>query len=354
MPIRVALVGYGLAGTAFHAPYLAAHPGLELAAIVTGDPERRARADREHPSAARFERAEQIVEHREAFDLAVIASPNATHVPLAMVMLDAGLSVVVDKPLARTADGARMLYERADERGLMLTPFQNRRWDGDFLTVQRLIRERALGHVFRFESRFERWRAVPKPRWCTPNAAANAEGIIYDIGAHLVDQAIALFGPVRDLFASWSRVHPDVTVPDDASITLTHASGVRSQLVMSAVAGQSGPRMSVYGARGAYIKHGLDVQEDAARAGRAPSDPGWGEEPELAWGTLGTGDRITTVPTERGNYMGFWDAVVDCLDRGAPAPIPSEQAIAVIDVLDRASVDGWQALRTARRGPSPS
>lgn len=337
MPIRVALIGYGLAGTAFHAPYVAAHPELELAAILTTDPERRARAAREHPAATLLDRAEQIIERRDALDLVVIASPNATHVPLAMVMLDAALAVVVDKPLARTAEGARMLYERANARGVMLTPFQNRRWDGDFLTVKRLLRDGSLGDVFRFESRFERWRAVPKPRWCTPDAAANAEGIIYDIGVHLVDQAIALFGPVEDMFATSDCVHPDVRVPDDATIALTHASGVRSHLVMSATAGQSGPRMSVYGARGAYIKYGLDVQEDAARAGGKPSDARWGEEPESMWGTLGSGATVARVPTERGNYMAFYDAVVNCLEHGAPPPIPPNEAIAVIDILEQAS-----------------
>lgn len=337
MPPRVALIGYGLAGTAFHAPFIAAHPELELAGIVTSDPERRARAQREHPRAKLFDRAEQIIEERDGLDLVVIASPNATHVPLAMVMLDAGLSVVVDKPLARTAEGARMLYERANARGVMLTPFQNRRWDGDFLTVKRLIGEDRLGDVFRFESRFERWRAAPKPRWCTPDAAVNAEGIIYDIGAHLVDQAIALFGPVKDVFATSDCVHPDVQGPDDATISLTHVSGVRSHLVMSAVAGQSGPRMSVYGSRGAYIKYGLDVQEDAARAGGKPTDAHWGNEPESMWGTLGAGTDTERVPTERGNYMAFYDAVANCLKNGAPPPIPPSEAIAVIEILEQAS-----------------
>ncbi|HVX40006.1 MAG TPA: Gfo/Idh/MocA family oxidoreductase [Gemmatimonadaceae bacterium] len=337
MPLHVALIGYGLGGATFHAPYIAAHPDLVLDAIVTADPDRRERARREHPSAALLDRVEQIVERRDAFDLVVVASPNATHVPLAMVLLDAGLSVVVDKPLARTADGARMLYERARARGVMLTPFQNRRWDGDFLTVRRLLAEARLGEVFRFESRFERWRATPKPRWCTPDAVANAEGIIYDIGAHLVDQAIALFGPVREMHATSSRVHPDVRVPDDAAIALTHAAGVRSHLVMSATAGQSGPRMSVYGARGAYIKYGLDVQEDAARAGGKPTDAHWGEEPEAMWGTLGVGAEITRVRTERGTYLGFYDAVASCLARGGPPPVAPDEAIAVIEILENAS-----------------
>jgi len=191
--------------------------------------------------------------------------------------------------------------------------------------------------VFRFESRFERWRAAPKPRWCTSDAAANAEGIIYDIGSHLVDQAIALFGLVQEMSATSSRVHPHVQVADDATISLTHASGVRSHLVMSAIAGQSGPRMSVYGSRGAYIKHGLDVQEDAARAGARPTDPRWGEEPESMWGTLGAGDDLERVRTERGNYAGFYAAVVECLTNGREAPVREEEAIAVIEVLERAA-----------------
>ena len=164
-PLRVALIGYGLAGSAFHAPFIAAIPDFRLAAIVTRSPERRAQALRDHPGVSLFESADELWSRPDEFDVAVIAAPNKAHVPLGLAALDAGLPVVVDKPLATSAAEGRTLVDAAHERGLMLTVFQNRRWDGDFLTVRRLLSEDALGRVLRFEARFERWRPDVGSGW---------------------------------------------------------------------------------------------------------------------------------------------------------------------------------------------
>ncbi len=239
---RVGLIGYGIAGAVFHAPLIDATPGLDLAAIVTGDAGRQEQAPGTYPTAAIFADTAKLWEHASGLDVIVIASPNRTHFPLALEALSAGLNVVIDKPMAPTAAEGRQLIDAAGQRGLMLTVFQNRRWDGDFLTVHRLLREGKLGTPLRFESRFERWRPVPKSGWREHGAPEEAGGLLYDLGSHLIDQALVLFGPASHVYAELDRRRSSVEVDDDAFVALTHVSGVRSHLFMSAVAANSGDR----------------------------------------------------------------------------------------------------------------
>jgi predicted dehydrogenase len=334
--LRVGLIGYGLAGAAFHAPLIDAVPGLRLAAIVTRDAERRAQAARAHPGARLVDAAERLWEGTDRPDLVVVATPNRTHVPLARAALEAGLPVVVDKPLAATPDEARDLAVDARRRGLLLTVFQNRRWDGDFLTVRRLVADGALGAVHRVESRFERWRPTPKPGWRERGAPEEAGGILYDLGSHLVDQALVLSGPVTRVYAELDRRRPGVEVDDDAFVALTHPSGVRSHLHMSAVAAQPGARMRLLGSRAAYTKLGLDVQEDALRRGERPDRPGWGEEPAERWGVVGAGDELRPVRPEPGAYQAFYASLVTALRDGAPPPVNPEDAVAGLEVIEAA------------------
>lgn len=333
--IRVGVIGYGMAGRVFHAPLIAATPGMRVAAIVTADAGRAAQAAADHPDAAVVDSAGRLWERADELDLVVVATPNRTHAPLARAALAAGLPVVIDKPFAVTADEGRALIEEADRRGLMLTVYQNRRWDGDFLTLQRLMRNGALGDVHRFESRFERWRPAPKGGWREHGDPAEAGGLLYDLGSHLVDQALVLFGPVTHVYAELDRRRPGVEVDDDAFVALEHASGVRSHLWMSHVDADDGLRMRVLGSRAAYVKHGLDVQEAALRGGWTPG-PDWGEEPEAAWGRLGAGDQWTSVATERGAYPEFYARVAACLRDGAPPPVDPADAVAALNVIHAA------------------
>jgi predicted dehydrogenase len=330
------MIGYGLAGSAFHAPVLQAVPGLRLAAVVTSDPGRAAAVADRGDGVVVLPDADALWQRADTLDAVVIASPNRTHVPLALAALDAGLHVVVDKPLAATAADARLLCDAADRAGRLLTVYQNRRWDGDFLTLRRLMAEGVLGDVLRYESRFEKWRPAPKPGWRESDDPRDAGGILYDLGSHLVDQALVLFGPVRTVYAELDRRRPGVLVDDDAFVALTHESGVRSHLWMSAVAGQSAPRMRVLGSRGTWTKRGVDVQEAALRAGRAPQDPHWGEEPESAWGVLGAGEETRPVPTEPGDYRRFYAALVAAVRHGAPPPVDPRDAIASLQILEAA------------------
>jgi predicted dehydrogenase len=334
---RVALIGYGLGGAVFHAPLVAAVDGLELAAIVTRNEERRARAQREHPQAALLASAHEVWERAENLDVVVVASPNRLHVPLARAAIAAGLAVVVDKPLAASAGEGRKLLGAAQERNILLTVFQNRRWDGDFLTLRHLIAEDALGSVLRFESRFERWRPKLRGGWRESAAPEEAGGLLYDLGSHLVDQALVLFGPAVQVYAELDARRHGGEVDDDAFVALTHGSGVRSHLWMSAAAAQPGPRLRVLGDRAAYVKHGLDVQEEQLLAGSRPGDPGWGEEPEERWGRLGEDD-VRLVPTTPGAYARFYESLVAALRGEAPPPVDPAEAIRTLDVLGAARI----------------
>ncbi|WP_431676815.1 Gfo/Idh/MocA family oxidoreductase [Kitasatospora sp. KL5] len=340
--LRVGLVGYGLAGAAFHAPLIATTPGLRLEAVVTADPERREQLHRDHPQARAVDTAEQLLADPGALDLLVVASPNRSHVPLARAALEAGLPVVVDKPLAATAAEAAELADLAEARGLLLTVFQNRRWDTDFRTVQQLLADGALGTVHRYESRFERWRPELKDGWRESADPADAGGILYDLGSHLVDQALTLFGPATHVYAEVDTRRLGARVDDDAFVALTHTSGVRSHLWMGALTGQLGPRLRVLGDRSAYSVHGMDPQEDALRAGQRPG-PGWGEVAEAGRGLLGTEDGTAPHPSLPGDYPAFYAGVVRALREGGPAPVDPRDAVAALAVLEaarRSSTEG--------------
>lgn len=334
--VRVALIGYGLAGEFFHAPLIATTPGMRLSAVVTSNPERSASAVRAHPEVRVFPTSDALWDAASELDLVVVATPNRTHVPLTLRALDLDLAVVVDKPFAPSAADGRRLIEEAERRGLLLTVYQNRRWDGDFLTLQRLLREERLGEVRRFESRFERWRPVPKAGWRQDVDPAAAGGLLYDLGSHLIDQALVLFGPVQQVYAEMDHRNSGTGVDDDTFVALTHLSGVRSHLWMSTVAAQEGPRLRVLGSRAAYTKFGLDVQEAALRDGAWPDQAGWGEDTPERWGRLGAGEEVEAVRTEAGAYPEFYRAVHRALRHGAPAPVDPADAVTTLEIIEAA------------------
>ncbi|MGX1542871.1 Gfo/Idh/MocA family oxidoreductase [Streptomyces adustus] len=346
-PLRVGLIGYGLAGSVFHAPLIAATEGLVLDTVVTSNPERQEQARKEFPDVRVAANAEELFDRSADLDLVVIASPNKTHVPFATAALKSGLPVVIDKPIAGTAAEARELAALAEERGLLLSVFQNRRWDNDFLTLRKLIADGELGDVWRFESRFERWRPQLKGGWRESGDPAEIGGLLYDLGSHVVDQAIVLFGPVTQVYAESDVRRAGAAADDDTFIALTHASGVRSHLYVSATTAQLGPRFRVLGSQAGYVKHGLDPQEAALREGERPG-AGWGTEPEPLWGRLGSGESPLSgggdaVPTLPGDYPAYYAAVAKALTDGGPNPVTALEAAAALDVLEA-------ARRSARDG----
>ncbi|MET8778629.1 Gfo/Idh/MocA family oxidoreductase [Nocardia sp. NPDC004654] len=331
--LEVAVVGYGLAGAVFHAPLIAAEPRMRVAAVVTGSAERAEQARRAHDGVRVLPDVDALFEDIRGIDLVVVATPNRTHAPLAARALDAGIPVVVDKPFAVTVDEAEEVVAHAERVGVALSVFQNRRWDGDFRTVRELVESGGLGAVRRFESRFERWRPVPKGGWREIGTAADGAGILFDLGSHLVDQALTLFGPVRSVYGELDRRRPGIQTDDDVFLALTHENGVRSHLWMSAVAPQLGPRFRVLGADAGYVTYGLDPQEDALRAGRDPREDDWGTVESERWGLLGAEPDLAPHPTLAGDYPAFYAEMAAAILDGAPVPVDPRDAVAALRVL---------------------
>ncbi|MFL5886994.1 MAG: Gfo/Idh/MocA family oxidoreductase [Thermoleophilaceae bacterium] len=327
--VRVGLAGFGLAGRVFHAPLIEATDGLRLAAVVTS---RRDEVARAHPHA---DVVSSVDELWGRCDVVVVATPNRTHVPIAREAVRHGLPVVVDKPLAVNAAAGEELVRDADRRGVPLTVFQNRRLDGDFLTVRTLLRDGTLGEVIRFDSRFERFRPVVDPAvWREQGAAAEGGGVLLDLGPHLVDQALQLFGPAECVYGEVEARRDGAQADDDAFVALTHASGVRSHLWMSAVAPLHGPRFAVSGLAAGLAIDGLDVQEPQLRDGMQPGDPAFGMSDQPARLVDADGER--PVPVERGDYVAFYRGVVDWLAADRPPPVEPSDAVAALRVLDAA------------------
>ena len=330
--LRVGVAGFGLAGQVFHAPLIAAVEGLELATILTSSPERQARARAAYPEARVVAAQDELW---DGLDLLVVAAPNRAHVPLGLAAVERGVAVVVDKPLAPSAAEAERLIEAAEGAGVPLTVFQNRRFDGDFLTLRKLVDDGVLGDLLRFESRFERFRPEVGPGWRELADAAEGGGLLLDLGAHLVDQARELLGPPLRVYAEIDVRRPGAQVDDDVFLALEHPGGARSHLWMSAVAPLHGPRFRASGTRAGFATDGLDPQEPQLSEGLRPGDAGYGVgQPGLVSGVGGSEE----LPLERGAYERFYEAAVPWLRSGAAPPV---------DPLD--SLAGLRVLETARR-----
>lgn len=336
--IRVGLLGYGLAGSAFHAPFIATTPGLRLTSVVTSSSERGEAVRARYP-ATRVDADVDTLLGTGDVDLVVVATPNDSHVPLARRALEAGLDVVVDKPVAPSAEQARGVQALADEVGRIVTVFQNRRWDTDYLTLRSLLDAGSLGEVRRYESRFESWSPVAKGGWRESGDPGQAGGLLFDLGAHLIDQSVQLFGPVATVYAEADVRRAGVGAVDDVFVALHHADGVRAHLWMSKVAAHLGPRMRVLGSEAAFLVEGLDPQEPALRAGRTPGDIGWGlPEREMA---LVRGEVATPVPAVPGAYGAFYALVEQAVRDGSAPPVTVAEAAYVLDVIAaaQASID---------------
>lgn len=354
-PIRTAVLGYGLAGRVFHCPFVSAVPGLELTAIV------QRRGDEAH---AAYPQARILRSADEAFadpsiDLIVVGTPNITHTELATAALKADKHVVVDKPLAPTSSEARTLIELATNQGRILAPFHNRRFDGDFLTVKKLLAEGTIGRVAEIVSRFDRFRPIKRPNsW--KEEGGQFSGVLYDLGPHLFDQAVALFG-VPDRITATVRHDRDNTDVDDAFVATLdydnvrlngqptgHALHYECRATMLGAAPQ--PRFIVNGTNGSYVKRGVDPQEPAilntpARPPRMDSPDPWLPEPEAAWGTLTICTQqqepvqvhSTQFQTETGDYRRFYANVRDAILGKAELAIPSEAGFINLRLLELAA-----------------
>jgi predicted dehydrogenase len=339
--IGVAVVGFGLAGQVFHAPFVSAVPGLKLEAIVQRKGDAAAKA---YPK-ARILRSFEEALGDASIQLIVVGTPNETHFALGKQALLAGKHVVIDKPFAGTSEEAKELQELAEKGNLILAPFHNRRWDGDFLTVRKLLSEDAVGRLVTFESHFDRFR--PMPRENTWKEGANlANGLLFDLGPHLVDQALALFG-VPDGITASVRKDRDVTgIEDTFDITLEYPR-LRAHCRSSMLACDAAPRFLLHGTKGSFKKWGLDPQEPTLLSGAKVPRLGEGEwlaEPEAHWGTLTVAPvpadpatlTRTQVKTELGDYRGYYANVRDAINGAAKLAVTPEDGYRVIRLLEMA------------------
>ncbi|WP_028917515.1 oxidoreductase [Pseudoxanthomonas sp. J35] len=328
--IEVALVGYGLAGRVFHAPLIEATPGLHLHTVVSSEPAKvHDRLPQVHvlpePVAAFAEPAIQLV---------VLATPNDTHAPLALQALAAGKHVVVDKPFALDTAQAQAMAEAARRHGRVLAVFHNRRWDADFLALRGLLQAGALGEVAEFHSHFDRFRPQVPDRW--RDRAGPGSGLWYDLGPHLVDQALQLFGTPLAVHADLGMQRDGANAVDYFHVQLRYPR-LRAVLHAGSLVPGHGLRFAVHGSGGSWIKHGLDPQEDALRAGHIPGGPDWGRDPRP--GTLlrvqpDGSVREEASPTPPGDYLAYYAQLRDAIADGAPLPVSVEDALATIRVIE--------------------
>jgi predicted dehydrogenase len=326
--LHVALIGYGYAGRTLHAPLIAATPGLALGTVVSSDPAK-VRADL--PDMRVLSTAEQAFAD-PAVDLVVIATPDPLHAPQAVAALRAGKHVVVDKPFASTLAEAEIVVAEATRAGRVLSVFHNRRWDSDHLTLRRLLAEGTLGEIVHYESHFDRFRPDVLDRWRERPGA----GLWRDLGPHLVDQALQLFGPPVSVQADLARQRPGAIAPDWFHVLLRYHR-LRVILHGSVLTPVPGPRLIVHGTRGSFVKHGLDGQEDALKAGARPGGPGWGVDPRPGvLHRVAADGRVAEVPFESvpGDHRAFYDGVRNHVAGRAPNPVPPGEAIAVMALLE--------------------
>ncbi|MCY1020964.1 oxidoreductase [Pyxidicoccus sp. MSG2] len=329
MTVRVALLGHGFAGRTFHAPLIRAVQGLELRVVASSQPEN---VQARLPGVTVVASARDAATHPDV-DLVVIATPNESHAPLAEAALRAGKHVVVDKPFTVTVAEARALCALAEERGRLLSVFHNRRWDSDFLALRALLADGALGRVTHVESRFDRFRPEVRPRW--REQAQPGAGVWFDLGPHLVDQSLQLFGLPDTVAAALGRHREGAQVDDWCQVTLAYP---RRHVVLQAsmlVAGGL-PRFAVHGTKGSWLKHGLDTQEDGLRADVLPGAPGWGEDPSPGRLTDGATGSVRTTVAPPGDYRRYYSGLRDALEGRGPNPVTPAQALAVMSVLEAA------------------
>lgn len=335
MSIRTAVIGFGVSGAIFHAPFLAHDPAYSLDFVVTGNDERAARARASYPDVKVLPDVPALLDRARDVDLVVVATPPATHTAMATAAMDGGLHVVVDKPFATSSEAATTLVEHARKRDRLLTVYQNRRWDGDFRTVCELAKSRELGRVHTFESRFESWKPQGASGWKAATSVSDGGGILFDLGTHLLDQVRQLFGPIEDLWADVVTRGSNGT-DDETMVVLRHTSGARSRLYMSGFAALPAPRFHVLGSRAGCTIWGLDPQEDMLRGGASPGDEGFGVRDQQHWATVGTPGNERRVRPQRGDYGGFYAQLQKALAGTADAPVDPSDAVEVLRLIERA------------------
>lgn len=326
--LNVGLVGFGFAGQVFHAPVISVVEGLRLAAVARRSGDR----DPRYPEAEFVRSLDELL--TRPIDLVVIATPNTTHAPIAKQCLLAGKHVVIDKPFATTAAEAEELIPIAEARRVLLSVYQNRRYVGDFVTVRKLLNENALGRVTLYESHFDRFRPALRPgSW--RERPLPGSGLWFDLGAHLLDQVLVLFG-IPEAVSADIRIERDGAAVDDAADVTLHYSGMRAMLRISMLAAAPGPMFNVRGTKGSFVKYGLDPQEDALKAGRTPNEPDWDCDPPEFYGKLITPEGSVAIPTTPSNFTHYYENVRDAILGKAELAVKPQQSLDVMRGIELA------------------
>ena len=332
--INVGLIGYGMAGRVFHAPVIQSVPGLKLKKVV----ERHADESRRNYPWVEVVRDAAAVLQDEEIDLVVITTPNASHFELARQSLLANKHVVVEKPFTTTSAEARQLIELSRAQNRILSVHQNRRWDGDFQTVKRVLETKLLGRLVEYESHFDRFRNHPQPgAW--REAEGPGSGVLFDLGSHLIDQAQVLFG-LPQMITADIRIQREFAKTDDNFELILHFDALKVTLKAGMLAREQSPRFMLHGTKGSFIKYGMDPQEEALKQGFAPTAPGWGQESEEQWGMLNIDihglnvkGRIETIA---GCYQAYYQNLIDAIKGQAELAVKPEEAMNTIRILELA------------------
>jgi len=341
--IRAGVIGYGLGGRVFHTAFINAVPGLELAAIVQRKGNEAAQA---YPNATIYRSVEELLAD-PSVQLVSVTTSNQTHFELGKQCLQAGKHVVIDKPFTLTSSEAAELIKIARERNLVLSAFQNRRWDGDFRTIRDLLSRGVLGRVVVFESHYDRFRQELRlETW--KEGGFYGGGQLYDLGTHIIDQALALFDAPQTITADVRAERPGALNDDAFDIRLGYIGETEKNLTIwlrsTMTAAIPGPRFTLHGTQGSFVKFGIDPQEDAIKGGVVIGSPGWGEEPEQLWGTLKLADGSETrIRTEAGDYRGYYANVRDAILGEAALAVPGIDAwrtARIIELARQSSAEG--------------
>lgn len=330
--MQVGIIGYGLSGRVFHGPLLKALNQFSVKYIVTNAPDKIEAAHKDFPN-AQVVTDEKPLLNDETLDLVVICTPNTLHFPLAQAALMAGKHVVVEKPFTVTAEEAETLVQLAGKKQLKLSVYHNRRFDGDFKTLKALLSSHTLGTPVTFESRFDRYRPEFKVNsWREDNLPGS--GLLYDLGSHLLDQSLHLFGIPKELYAEQRSERHGKT--DDAFEIHLYYPDLKVTLKASSLIKEPTPRFALYGTKGAYVKYGLDPQEEALRDGKLPLTLDWGSEPETNWGTLNTASQREKHPTMAGSYPDYYEALYEAIQNDAELPVTAQDGLRVIQLIEAA------------------
>lgn len=345
--INVGLIGFGAAGQVFHAPIITSVEGLRLHRVTARKPEQREQLQQRYPEAIPAGSADEII-NADDIELVVVATSNDVHHSLTKAALLAGKHVVVEKPFTNTSAQADELIELAKKQNRLLTVHHNARWNSDYLTVKKVIESGRLGRLVAFEARYDRFRnALKDNAW--READLPGSGILYDLGAHLIDQSIQLFGLPQAVNADLRKQRTGAQAVDDFELIL-HYPQLKVSLKGAMLVKEPSPRYALYGEDGAFVKYGIDPQEAALRAGKSPkSDPDWGREPEEIQGKLNVlengHDRIEYLRSEKGNYPAFYQNVYQAIIGQSELQVKPEQARDVIRIIELAELS-WGEKRT--------